>query len=52
MSPNHESHHDPKMDEIIHQLETLILNAMIDVLERLNERNEDEMMYQTTITYV
>ena len=52
MSPKAESEYDQKMDEIINQLETLILNAMIDVLERMNERNEDQMMHQTTITYV
>ncbi len=52
MSPKAESQCDQKMDQIIDQLETLILNAMIDVLERINERNEDKMMYQTTITYI
>ncbi len=25
---------------------------MIDVLEKMNERNQDQMMYQTTITYI
>ena len=52
MSPKTESEYDQKMDQIIDQLETLILNAMIDVLERMNERNEDQMMYKTTITYI
>ena len=52
MSPKDESRYDEKMDEIVHQMETLILDTMIDVLARLNERNEDQMMYQTTITYV
>ena len=52
MSSKTESEYDQKMDEIIDQLETLILNAMIDVLEKMNERNEDQMMYQTTITYI
>ncbi len=50
MSPKTEF--DQKMDQIVDQLETLILNAMIDVLEKMNERNEDQMMYQTTITYI
>ncbi len=52
MSPKTESENDQKMDQIIDQLEALILNTMIDVLERINERNEDQMMYQTTITYI
>ena len=52
MSSKTESEYDQKMDEIIDQLETLILNAMINVLERMNESNEDQMMYQTTITYI
>jgi hypothetical protein len=52
MSPNNESRNDDKMEEIIHQLETLILNTVIDVLERINERNEDQMTRQTTITYI
>ncbi len=52
MSLKDESRYDEKMDEIVHQLEILILNTMIDVLEKLNETNEDQMMYQTTITYV
>ena len=52
MSPKTESDYDQKMDQIVDQLETLILNAMIDVLEKINERNEDQMMYQTTITYI
>ena len=52
MSPKTESEYDQKMDEIIDQLETLILNTMINVLERMNERNQDQMMCQTTITYI
>jgi hypothetical protein len=52
MSPRDESEYDQKMDEIIDQLEALILNAMINVLERMNERNEDQMICQTTITYI
>jgi hypothetical protein len=52
MGPRDESEYDQKLDEIIDQLETLILNTMIGVLERLNERNEDQMMHQTTITYI
>ena len=48
----YESDCDQKMDEIIYQLKTLILNTMIDVLEKLNEKNEDQMRYQTTITYI
>jgi hypothetical protein len=52
MSSKTESEYDQKMDEIIDQMETLILNAMINVLERMNERNQDQMMYQTTITYI
>ena len=52
MSPKNESRNDEKMEEIIHQLETLILNTVIDVLERINERNEDQMTRQTTITYI
>ena len=52
MSPKNESRNDDKMEEIIHQLETLILNTVIDVLERINERNEDQMTRQTTITYI
>lgn len=47
-----ESEYDQKMDEIIDQLQILILNSIIDALEKLNERNEDQMMHQTTITYV
>ncbi len=43
---------DQKMDQITDQLETLILNVMIDVFERMNERNQGQMMYQTTITYI
>lgn len=41
-----------KMDEIIYQLKILLLNTMIDVLEKLNEKNEDQMKWQTTITYI
>jgi hypothetical protein len=52
MSSKTESEYDQKMDQIVDQLETLILNAIIDVLEKMNERNEDQMMYQTTITYI
>ena len=52
MTARDESHYDEKMDEIIDQLETLILSAMIDVLERMNERNEDQMTHQTTVTYI
>jgi hypothetical protein len=52
MSSKTESEYDQKMDEIIDQMETLILNAMINVLERMNERNQDQMMHQTTITYI
>jgi hypothetical protein len=52
MSIETESQDDQKMDEIIDQLEILILNAMINVLERINERNEDQMIHQTTITYI
>jgi hypothetical protein len=52
MSIETESQDDQKMDEIIDQLETLILNTMINVLERMNERNQDQMMHQTTITYI
>ena len=52
MSPRDESEYDRKMDVITDQLEALILNAMIDVLERINERNEDQMIGQTTITYI
>ena len=52
MSSKTESEYDKKMDEIIDQMETLILNAMINVLERMNERNQDQMMYQTNITYI
>ena len=52
MSPKTESEYDQKMDQITDQLETLILNVMIDALERMNERNQDQMMYQTTITYI
>ena len=43
---------DQKMDEIIFQLKILTLNAMLDVLEKLNERNSDQMRWQTTITYI
>jgi len=52
MSPRDESEYDQKMDEIIDQLEILILNTIIGVLERLNERNEDQMIHQRTITYI
>ncbi len=52
MNEEAKSNHDDKMDEIICQPEILILNAMIDVLERLNEAKEDQMKYQTTITYI
>jgi len=52
MSPKNESRNDDKMEEIILQLETLILNTVIDVLERINERDEDQMTRQTTITYI
>ena len=52
MSPRDESEYDRKMDVITDQLEALILNAMINVLERMNERNEDQMICQTTITYI
>lgn len=52
MNQEAKSNNDDKMDEIIHQLEILILNAMIDALERLNEAEEDQMKYQTTITYI
>ena len=52
MSSKTESEYDQKMDEIIDQLETLILNTMINVLESMNERNQDQMMHQTTITYI
>ena len=52
MSPRDESEYDQKIDEIIDQLEALILNAMINVLERMNERNEDQMIDKTTITYI
>ena len=41
-----------KMDEIIYQLKILTLNAMLDVLEKLNDRNGDQMKWQTTITYI
>ena len=50
MSSKTESEYDQKMDKIIDQLETLILNTVIDVLERINERNEDQMTRQTTKT--
>ncbi len=52
MSSKTESEYDQKMDQIIEQLETLILNTVIDVLERINERNEDQMTRHTTITYI
>ena len=52
MNQEAKSNYDDKMDEIIYQLEILILNAMIDALERLNEAEEDQMKYQTTITYI
>lgn len=52
MNEEAKSDYDDKMDEIIYQLEILILNAMIDALERLNETEEDQMKYQTTITYI
>ncbi len=52
MNQEDKSNYDDKMDEIIYQLEILILNAMIDALERLNEAEEDQMKYQTTITYI
>jgi hypothetical protein len=43
---------DQKMDEIIYQLKILTLNAILDVLEKLNDRNGDQMKWQTTITYI
>jgi hypothetical protein len=43
---------DQKMDEIIYQLKILTLNSILDVLEKLNDRNEDQMKWQTTITYI
>ena len=43
---------DQKMDEIICQLKILTLNAILDVLEKLNERNVDQMTWQRTITYI
>ncbi len=52
MSPGDESELDQKMDQTTHQMVTLILNTMIDVLKRLKERNEDQMRYQTTVTYI
>jgi len=41
-----------KMDEIIYQLKILTLDAILDVLEKLNERNGDQMRWVTTITYI
>lgn len=43
---------DEKMDEIIYQLKILTLNAILDVLEKLNDRNGDQMIWQKTITYI
>ena len=43
---------EEKTDEIIQLLHTLILDAMIDVLEKLNAANQDRMIYQTIITHV
>jgi len=47
-----ESACDEKMDEIIYQLKILTLNAILDVLEKLNDRNGDQMIWQRTITYI
>lgn len=41
---------DEKMDEIIYQLKILTLNTILDVLEKLNEKNVDQMIWQKTIT--
>lgn len=43
---------DQKMDEIIYQLKILTLNSILDVLEKLNDKNGDQMKWQTTITYI
>jgi hypothetical protein len=43
---------DQKMDEIIYQLKILTLNTILDVLEKLNEKNVDQMTWQRTITYI
>jgi len=48
----YESDCDEKMDYIIYELRILILNTVIDVLEKLNERNEDQMRWQTITTYI
>jgi len=52
MIETEESEQDQRMDEIIGQLQLLILNSIIDALEELNERDEDQMARQITITYV
>jgi hypothetical protein len=47
-----ETDNEEKVEEIIQLLHTLILDTMIDALEKLNAANQDRMLYQTTITYI
>jgi hypothetical protein len=41
---------EEKINYIIYEMKLLILNAMIDVLEKLNETNEDQMRHQSIFT--
>ena len=44
-----ETDNEEKVEEIIQLLHTLILDTMIDALEKLNATNQDRMIYQTTM---